>query len=212
MKIGKREKGEVMIEGLIIVIMTILLLLWILAVGFLHYQRYIMTVVTNDAAKKVAATYNNPTSDMVMGYIEVRDLSARDLYRSLDTDELRTVNQDRVSSYISYMLNKLGSSDMINKVDVKLDFNVDNISASRGHVIVTAQCTFHTPLDAALEFFGMDSIVKYECVSYAECQDLSNYISTTDFVAGQMSFDDSKLAKLINSVFKILFKREFQKT
>lgn len=209
----KRDSGEVMIEGLIIVILTVFLLLWILAVGFLHYQRYIVTAVVNDAAKKVAATYNNPTSDMVMGFIQVEDLSARDLYRGVESQSLQIANYGRTKSYIEYMLKKLGTSDMIDNINIELNFISDNISSSRGHVVLKATCRFNTPIGEALDFFGMSKLVGYECEAYAECQDLANYISTADFMSGMTKpFDETKTAKMINSVFKLFYTHAYQES
>lgn len=37
----KNEKGEIMLEGMIVIIITLFILIWILAVGFIYYQRYI---------------------------------------------------------------------------------------------------------------------------------------------------------------------------
>ena len=34
----KNEKGAVMLEGMIIVILTMFILIWLLALGFLNYQ------------------------------------------------------------------------------------------------------------------------------------------------------------------------------
>lgn len=212
MKAIKRETGEIMIEGMIIVILTVFLMLWILAIGFLHYQRFIVTAVVNDAAKKVAATYNNPTSDMVMGYISVEDLSARDLYRSLNTYSLKSANEGRAKSYIQYMLKKLGFSDMVNNIDITLKFQTDNIGSSRGHIVLKATCTFNTPIGEALDFFGMNKITSYDCCAYAECQDLANYISTADFMGSVVDFEWSKTAKMINSVFKLFYKHAYQPT
>ena len=60
-KIKRKEDGEIMLEGMIVVILTLFILIWILAVGFIYYQRYITNIVVNDAAVKIAYTYNNPT-------------------------------------------------------------------------------------------------------------------------------------------------------
>lgn len=62
-------------------VITMFILIWILGLVFLYYQRYVTTVVTNDAALKIASTYNNPTSDIIMGYVTTEDISNRDLYR-----------------------------------------------------------------------------------------------------------------------------------
>ena len=51
------EQGEIMIEGMIVMVITMFILIWILGLGFLYYQRYVTTIVTNDAAVKIASTY-----------------------------------------------------------------------------------------------------------------------------------------------------------
>ena len=53
-----RESGEVMIEGMIVLLITMIMLVWLLALGFIYYERYILTAVTNDAACKIADTYS----------------------------------------------------------------------------------------------------------------------------------------------------------
>ena len=81
------ESGEVMLEGMIVVIVTLFVLLWILGLGFLFYQRYVVSVVTNDAAVKIAATYNNPTADIVMGFVTTEDMRSRSLYRNTKSNQ-----------------------------------------------------------------------------------------------------------------------------
>lgn len=51
----KNEKGEIMLEGMIVIIITLFILIWILAVGFIYYQRYITNIVANDTAVKIAS-------------------------------------------------------------------------------------------------------------------------------------------------------------
>ena len=41
------------------------MLVWILGVGFIYYQKYVVRIATNDLAKKVAVTYDSPDSDIV---------------------------------------------------------------------------------------------------------------------------------------------------
>ena len=43
-KIKRKEDGEIMLEGMIVIIITLFILIWILAVGFIYYQRYIKIV------------------------------------------------------------------------------------------------------------------------------------------------------------------------
>lgn len=91
----------------------------------MHYQRYVTTVVTNDAAVKIASTYNNPTSDIIMGYVTTEDIGNRDLYRGFtvgsNSSDLHTVNEDRAASYVKYVLDNANFAGTVKEVDVNLN-------------------------------------------------------------------------------------------
>jgi len=206
------EKGEIMIEGMIVTVITTFILVWILGLGFLYYQRYVTTVVTNDAAVKIASTYNNPTSDIIMGYITTEDLSNRDLYRnfasSSESSDLKETNEDRASSYIKYILNKSNFSGAVKDVDVQLDLVSDSLM--RKHVQITAVCEYNTPFGEVFNMFGMDRSTKYKVVACSDCTDISDYISTVNFAgslsngtitSGTGSIDS--IVKMINSLVKV---------
>ena len=95
----KNEKGAVMLEGMIIVILTMFILIWLLALGFLNYQCGLLRSVTNDAAVKIGMTYNTPTADILMGFVEADELSSRQLYGSFnDAEMLSTPHGSRTMS------------------------------------------------------------------------------------------------------------------
>lgn len=203
----KNEKGELMIESMIIVTITVFLLLWILGVGFIYYQRSLVTTITNDAAAKVAATYNNVDSDIVMGYISSEDMAERPLYRNYNNSALKDANQTKAEAYIRYMVkrtNFLGTiADPENDIVVTMDLVMD--SAVRKHIVVTTQCTFKTPFGEALELFGMDGKVTYEATGRADCTDIADYISTTDFAVRLAGGEivRSKIIDCLNSLVKV---------
>ncbi len=203
-KIGQ-DKGEVMLEGMIIIVLTMLLLVWILGVGFLYYQRFLVTSVTNDAAAKVAATFNNPESDLVMGYIEEEDLTSRDLYRGFRESQMLDVNQAKAEAYIKYMLKKTNFAGTIDEDSVTVEVKLVPDSALRRHVRVHTVCTFNTPFGSGLEIFGMKSRATYEATARADCTDIIDYLNTSDFAEFQLSGGgiSSKVVKMINSIMDI---------
>lgn len=177
------ETGEIMLESTIIVTLTLFILIWLLALGFLHYQRYVLTVVTNDAAVKIASTYNNPASDIIMGYTTTEELCSRDLYRGYINDNpfsnLTHTNQKRTEAYVKYMLDRTNFVGVMKDVDVKMRLVHD--SGTRRHVEVTTTASFNTPFGFALDFFGMDGVTKYEATACSDCTDIADYISTVDY-------------------------------
>lgn len=205
------ETGEIMLESTIIVTLTLFILIWLLALGFLHYQRYVLTVVTNDAAVKIASTYNNPASDIIMGYTTTEELCSRDLYRGYVSDNifsgLPIINKRRVEAYVKYMLDRTNFVGVMKDVDVKMRLVHD--SGTRRHVEVTTTASFNTPFGFALDFFGMDGVTKYEATACSDCTDIADYISSVDYgtLWEQNAFlSDAKIvgsiAKLLNSLTK----------
>lgn len=207
----KNESGEIMLEGMIVVLITTLMLVWVLGVGFIYYQKYLVTTIANDAASKVAATYSNPGSDIIMGYISTEDFAGRDLYRGFSNNSLFDVNQGKASNYVEQRLNATNFAGTIKEVNVELSLNKD--SPLRKHVTVKTTCTFNTPFGLGLEIFGMDGEHTYEAYASADCTDISDYISTVDFAASQLGGGavKSKVLTLINSLIK-LFNHRYQKS
>lgn len=172
-----------MIEGMIIMVITMFILIWLLGLGFLYYQRYVTTIVTNDAAVKIASTYNNPTSDIIMGYVTAEDISNRDLYRGFavgsNSSDLYKVNEDRAASYVKYVLNTANFAGTVK--DVEVDLKMCSDSAMRRHIELTTVCEYNTPFGEVFEMFGMGRTAKYKVTASAEYIDISDYVSTVNF-------------------------------
>lgn len=198
------ERAEIMLEGMIIMIMTMFILIWVLGVGFLYYQRYLVTAVTNDIAVKIASTYNNPDSDLIMGYITAEELSERSLYRGFQSGNLHDVNEDKSIAYVTYMLEKTNFSGTVKDIEVKLNLVAD--SPVRKHIEIETRCTFNTPFNEVFSMFGMDELVTYASTARADCTDLMDYYSTVEFASFLTSdqFIETKGEKTISSVISMI--------
>ena len=205
------EQGAIMLEGMIVVLITMFVLIWILALGFLHYQRYLVTIVTNDACDKVAATYTNPSVDMITGFVEPSGMHQREPFK-IGNPSLKTINQDRADSYIKYVLDHTNFIGVMKQIDVRTSLVKD--SALRSHLEVTSECTFRTPLGFALEWAGMEPTVTYSCTARAEATDLMDYIYTTDFVANYTSGNwlGGKVIKNVNKFITIFGSHNYAKS
>lgn len=200
----KKEEGEVMLEGMIVMVVVLFMLVWLLGLGFLYYQRYIVRIVTNDAAKKIAATYNAPTSDIIMGYISSDSLADRALCA---TPGLEEINKGRAESYVRYILQKANFAGTVEEADIKLEHVSDGLG--RSHVVLTTTCTFNTPFGLGLSFMGGDETAKYRVTAYADSTYMVDYTSAVTagkyFVGGKfldgMGFVED-VYKLINSFMK----------
>jgi len=170
-----------MLEGMIVMVITLFILIWILGLGFVYYQRYLTTAVTNDAAVKVASTYNNVDSDIIMGYVNTEALSGRDLYRRFSSGKLESTNEERARAYICYVLDSLNFAGVVDMDKVKVELKLELDSTLRRHVELTTTCTYNTPFGEALEFFGMDRAHTYQVKACADCTDYADYICTVDY-------------------------------
>lgn len=208
----RNERGAIMIEGMIVVIITMIILVWLIALGFVYYQRYLVTAITNDACTKIAATYNNADSDIVMGYINSADITNRNLYRTSSTSDAQyAVNKEKVEQYINYILKKTNFVGTIKSVNVKMELVKD--SAFRQHVTVETAVTFNTPFGFVLDFLGMDGVQTYYSTARSDCTDIINYMSSVDFgnyvLSGNAS--NSKIVKFINSLVGVYNKFKWVK-
>ena len=201
----KGQSGEIMLESTIVLTITIMMLIWVLGLGFLYYQGYLVTAATNDAAVKIANTYSNPTSDIVLGYVEINDFCERDLYKNNNTSSLHAVNEAKATNYVRYQLERTNFANTVNDVDVSVELVTD--SKYRSHIEVTTVCNFNTPFGFALDFFGMDSLMNYTATGCCECINFADYINTvdyTDYCRGLVSH--SKVGGLLNSAVKLIDK------
>lgn len=206
--VWRRERGAVMLEGMIVMVITLFVLLWILGLGFVYYQRYVTTVVTNDAAAKIASTYSNVDSDIIMGFVSTEALSGRNLYRRFTSGGLKDVNEDRAAAYVRYILDKANFVGVVEDVEVELRLVLD--STLRKHVELTTTCTYNTPFGEGLELFGMEGVQTYRVKACADCTDYADYISTVEYgfawTDGRFTkgsgFVDSSI-KLINTLVSI---------
>ena len=212
MKTMKKECGEVMLEGMIVLIITMLMLLWVLAIGFVHYQRYLVTIVTNDAAKKIASTYYIPTTDPIIGYVDVWDIRQQSVYNFADEKSLLAVNNDRADSYVHYMMDRTNFNGVIQSSEASVKLVKD--TALRSHVEITTTVKFNTPFGDFLKWAGMNPIMEYTAVSRADSTRLTDYIYTTDYIKqfGSGSWTGSKVVKMINSFFKLVFSHKYAKS
>lgn len=169
------ESGEVMLEGMIVMIITTLMLVWILAVGFLYYQKYTVRILSNDVCKKIAATYDAPETDLITGYIGVNDLSKRNLYV---TPSLRAPNEARANSYVKYILDKTNFSGVVDSESIQVSLTPERDALGRSHLKIETECTFHTPFGIGLELFTLSKDTTYRVTSYAESTNLTDYISS----------------------------------
>lgn len=192
----KKEAGEIMLESTIVMVIVMLMLVWILGVGFIYYQKYTVRIATNEVACKIANTYSSPASDPITAYISRGEVQSRALYFSSETTE---TNKLRADSYAQYIMDKANFNGAVKDVQVNLEHFEDGMG--RSHIKVTTECTFKTPFGEGLELFGMSGETTYRVTSYADSTSIPEYVSA---VATANAFTNGSIISFGGLVDKVV--------
>ena len=94
------DSGEVMLESTIIFTITIFLLLALLSIGFIFYQKAMLNSVADEIASSVGATFKFKDSDLMEREIGSNELSSNQMYRYMfhrdDTLDAKKIKAKRV--------------------------------------------------------------------------------------------------------------------
>lgn len=207
------EAGEIMIESMIIVLMTTFILIFLISLGFLLYQRCLVSTVANEVAAEVAQTYrytgimdeeiNSPEAmhSAVDGIKKYRYLFS---WGAMESD-----NGEKAESYTIERLKKTSFAAVDSGPNVEI--KTVNMDIGRRYVQVTVEVKYSIFWGGALKAFGMEDAYVISSTAYAECNDISSYINTVKFTKYACNRVDgaTTLGKAVNSMLS-LFKTIFE--
>ena len=182
------SRGEITVETTIVLVTILFVLTVILSFGFLIYEKHNMTVTASAVAEKVAQTYAHPDCDITTGRYTVDPNADPGLYRYLlssQAESLLTENQARAKAY---GLSRLGALSLANETvppTCTLDLFSDGLG--RRHVKVTMTGTYQVVGGTFFQLFGLPTTLEYTATGYAECLDLMDYVTATDFAGAATS-------------------------
>lgn len=199
----KDEKGEVMLESTIIFLLTMFILIAMISVGFLFYQKAMLNTIATEMATKVGNDYK-----LALGEDGETELENIKLYRTtfalssmeaMHKENIETVLPERVE------LTSLGFGDEEPKVE-NFDISVDNVG--RMHVEITISMECKILFGGALEYFGiLDDTPKLTSTARAECLDVTAYcghVQFLDYVERKVNDDGGAISDIMNSVVDII--------
>lgn len=197
-------EGAIMLEALIVYMVTVFLLFFILALFCVFYHIWSMQTVANEAATRVAQVCKFTEADIDTGYVTLEQLTSLERYRYLPkkNERMEQIAKEKLEDYVNRRLDRVSFVHKMADPEIRMEIKKDGM-ASR-HIEVHISEKFQVPFGAALSYFGYDDTISYECVSYAKCLDLIDYINTVDYVDQQTSSNlfNSSLVKLVNAVLK----------
>ena len=176
--VRKAEEGFVMLEGMIVMLITIMLLVFLMSFGFLLYQQWAVSNVANDTAFRIAHTYVYPGSDPMMGYVNKEMVASPSWFRYLfgRDEELEAVQEARGKKYAAWSLKQSSFAYPVSDPKIEVEEKYDGLA--RRHIEVRIEAEYKIPFGGALEAFGMDGTVTYSAVGNAVCLDILDYVNT----------------------------------
>ena len=206
------ESGEIMIESIIIVIITTIVLIFMISLGFLLYQKSLVSTVANETAAEIAQSYKYNgilSTDITTQQEALSALESTKKYRYLFSSGALAANS--VSIGETYATNRLAQTSFATLEGAPTVLvSTEKADLGRRFIKVTVEVEYTIFLGRALKVFGMDETYTISSTSYAECNDISNYCNTvkfTEYIAGKIdgatSFTEAvkSMADLFESVF-----------
>lgn len=205
---NENNRGEIMLEALIVYMVTMLLLFLIVSIFSVLFQAWGIQVIANETATKVAQTYRLSDANITTGYATSEQIWDVSTYRYWWGNlELEQKVSDRVKNYAKVRL--LNTSFAKQKTEPEIEVKVKKDALARKHIEVTITSQYEVPFGEILCYFGFESMLTYTVTGYAECLDLIDYINTVDFAGQQVKLGifDSQLISMLNSILGFLKNR-----
>lgn len=203
------DSGEVMLESTIIFTITIFLLIALLSIGFIFYQKAMLNSVADEIASGIGSTFKFKDSDLMDREISDDTITSNQMYRYMfHKDETLEAKKTKAEEYIVERvgITNLGISNKAPEVDsVKL--YADNIG--RFHITVDVSMETEILFMGVLKYFNIiDSTPKFTASASAECLDITEYNSYLNMVDGVIKgiAGDGTPAALVGKVVGIFTK------
>ena len=200
----RAENGEVMIESILMVTATFVILMFLLALGFLMYQQTAIQIAADDAAAKIAQTYRLVNADLTTGKISVDELVAVDLYRYGPMGgSFEAENKAKTANYINNRMHAV--SFALEVVKPNTEMRVEGDGLGRSHLVIHVESTYKMPFGSFLKLIGMEDELVFKASSVADCVDILEYYNSVSFAYRCFNYLDknSYVSKAISQWMKV---------
>lgn len=197
-----RDEGAVEIEGMIVLMILIFFLTFLLGLGILYYQQWVVVYTANDTASRIGQSYAYPNADPVMGYVSKEMRSALSPFRYFG-GKLKHGAADKGEKYAAWNLKEC--SLVPSEGDPEINVRTIYDDFAQRHIVVDITVTYRIPLGGALEFFGLKKEVTYHATGRAVCQDVSGYIHSVNSANSLCGNNfNSKILGTVDSVLSFI--------
>lgn len=215
--INNNDKGEVMIESTIVTIITIMVLIFLIAVGFLVYQQVMMSDVAAETATSIARNYKFSSDTTMLHNKNYSSITIDDNYyekikkyrTTFNFASIKSINQNYSEQYVN---KRLPVTSMSYDNSLVVDTQIETSSIGRTFVTVTISMDAELLFDGVLSYGGMnDDATKLTATSTAECLDITGYAGLIHYAEYLSSKGDpdfksstSQIIKDIKDIIKII--------
>ncbi|HAA43329.1 MAG TPA: pilus assembly protein [Ruminiclostridium sp.] len=195
-KFLKNNKGSITVEATIIVPVVIFTVIALILIGeFLYQHSYIQSVADRTACRG-AEIWNNPSKDMIMGYISKDKMKDVCLYWRipfLESSKARNTKQSKIEEYTKYLMSRVSILDKPETLSVTARMETDYIIYKK--IRVTVEAEYKNPFAPFLRVFGLKDTITIRVHSEAVVNEPVEFIRTTDFALDVVKEIDNGLFK-----------------
>lgn len=201
-KSNVNERGVLILEATFGFFITMIVMLFLLSIGLLLYQRVLVTVVANQAATDIAQTYKlwNVSDNSVLTKEDVTNVK---LFRGAARKKYDDNSTKKAYAYVNSRLKQTSLASPDGMLDVTVKTVHDDIG--RNHYEITVSQKYIFLFGDILSLFGMQNYDEITAVSRAEAKDMTGYTSNIKLYKYLWKkTEKSTFVKLVNSVMGII--------
>jgi len=179
----KEDNGVVMIEAVYVVIIAIVMIFFLMNVGFVYYNRMVVTAIADEAAVSIANNYGYTWKEPFYSYMGENAFRGMDPYRHMNEAKLKKSVETKGKWYASYLLSDLewSKEERTDFSDVTVVYGENDMGMKT--VTVTIKTDYSVFSAAPSAFLGLGSDYGVEAVGVAVCYDPLYQMNTTAFVS-----------------------------
>lgn len=175
------DNGMVMIESIYCILLAMIVTFFILSIGFLLYQKVVVSIVANEVAEDVSQTYKfyNAKGN---GDITLDDYNSVGLYRYFFRNKkIKEANEEKCKNFMNIRLNKTSLSKDDGSLYVNIELKRDDIG--RHHYEITVKNRYFILLGDLLKVFGLNNTFEMSAKSNVMGVDVLHHINSVRTVS-----------------------------
>lgn len=175
------ERGEIMLEAVIIIVPVLILLFVLLSLSFFFYQEAMIHTMATEIAENIAKNYKFTDLPMESQSLRLGDVNNTKMFRmTFEQKNVNDAHQGRANGYVQDRASFTGMGLHPQSANVSCEIHSTGIGRAYVKVTVSQKTDFF--LSGILEMTGVaDEETLFSSTVYAECTDFTAYTSLMNF-------------------------------